>query len=168
MRHLPRAHGISVSALHDYCNLSGVLLVYILSEFQKADIFTKCFKLAPTWQHVSNLIGMSFTGTKGAKAFNVLAPAPKKPRADQATTDNQGTALNMRCVGLCCGHAHDPINHKTNTPLGGFLMDPNYGGILQQDPSVDGGYPGGFPGGMIPNPQNPLRRLLRPSLNPPL
>ena len=121
MRHLPRAHGISVSALHDYCNLSGVLLVYILSEFQKADIFTKCFKLAPTWQHVSNLIGMSFTGTKGAKAFNVLAPAPKKPRADQATTDNQGTALNMGCVGLCCGHAHDP---NIITPI------PNWGDSL--------------------------------------
>ena len=41
MRHLSRAHGISVSALYDYCKRPEVLLVYIISELQRADIFTK-------------------------------------------------------------------------------------------------------------------------------
>ena len=97
MRHLPRAHGISISALHDYCKLPGVIKVNILSEYQKADILTKCFELTPTWQHVSNLIGMSFTGTKGTKAFDVLAPAPKKPGPEQVTTNAE-----VGCVGFCC------------------------------------------------------------------
>ena len=111
MHHLPRAHGISVSDLHGYCSLLGELLVYILSEYQKADIFTKCFKLTPTWQHVSNLIGMPFTGTQGAKAFKVLAPAPKKPSPEQA----------ICCVGLCSGNALNLSNHQRSvvTSVGG-------------------------------------------------
>ena len=147
MRHLPRAHGICISALHAYCHLSGVLLVYILSEFQNADIFTKCFKLAPTWQQVSNLIGMSLTGTKGVKAFNVLAPAPKKPRLEQATTDNQGDALTMGCAGLRRDSAHDSINHNKYPTREIPRRNPKSGGILQQETSVAGGYPGVVPGG---------------------
>ena len=101
MRHISRAHGICISALHDYCNLERVTIEYQESEGQKADIFTKVFKLVPVWQHVSNLIGMSFAGSKGAKAFNVSAPLPKKPRpvGDDGDDQNVARVANTPRVG---------------------------------------------------------------------
>ncbi len=48
VRHLPRAHGISISALHDYCKLPGV----------QADIFTKCLEPIK-WDNALELLGMS-------------------------------------------------------------------------------------------------------------
>ena len=116
MRHLSRAHGISISALHDYCKLPGVTIVYVLSEEQCADIFTKCFKLATTWMHVSNLIGMSQTGSKGSKAFKVLPPAPRKPKQTEAATEETNTEVVAKCylsrVGICGGNAYFPIPNK--------------------------------------------------------
>ena len=77
-------------------------------KYQKAYIFTKFCKLTPTWQHVSNLIGMSFTETKVSNAFGVLAPAPKKPMPEHATTN-----AAVSCDGFFCVHAKNQEKEHT-------------------------------------------------------
>ena len=70
MKHMTRTHGISVSWLHEVIGMDNVELFYQETSGQRADIFTKVFKLAATWGDVCNLIQMSFKGTHGKYAFN--------------------------------------------------------------------------------------------------
>ena len=50
MTHLGRVHGVAMAWLHELSTSSDVLVAYASSKGNAADIFTKAFGRAPTWE----------------------------------------------------------------------------------------------------------------------
>ena len=56
MRHITRTHGVNTAWLHERVEQGTLRAVYIKSEEQAADIFTKAFGSVPTFERVRALI----------------------------------------------------------------------------------------------------------------
>ena len=60
--------------------LPRVLVEYILSGYQKANISTRCFKLTSTWQHVSNFTRCFRLLGLRALRHSMFSPQPRRNR----------------------------------------------------------------------------------------
>ena len=58
LRHLPRTHIISLAWVSEVVGSSDCVLLYVRSEQQAADIFTKAFSSAEKFKSVRELVGM--------------------------------------------------------------------------------------------------------------
>jgi len=73
MKHITRSHGISISYLHEFWSQDYASYCYEKSADQRADIFTKAFRTAGTWQSACKLIGLDYGGSELAIANLQLA-----------------------------------------------------------------------------------------------
>ena len=58
MRHLLRTHAVAVASLHETFSRSDITLLYVQSDRQAADIYTKAFDNGDKWRAVCTLIGV--------------------------------------------------------------------------------------------------------------
>ena len=84
MRHLGRVHRISIAWLHERYQDPYVRLKYTTSEAMAADIFTKAFKEANTWNKLLGLIGI----VSPSRIKDFLSADPLKCEADVEFKDD--------------------------------------------------------------------------------
>ena len=68
MRHVGRTHRVDAAWLSEVCKSEDILLTYVSTDEQAADIFTKPFNDSKKWDHVCFLINHFKTATPAAPA----------------------------------------------------------------------------------------------------
>ena len=90
MRHITITHGVNTAWLHERVDQGTLRAVYIKSDEQAADMFTKAFGSVPTFERVRALIQIASPTSKLNES--VILPCPSVP-------------------GGSCGHADLPSNY---------------------------------------------------------
>ena len=82
MRHMNRAHGVSIASLHEKWKAGSFRLEYVPSSLQAADIFTKNFTTPVAWQAVCRLVGICPVADVPHMVRNLGIPYGEAPSAD--------------------------------------------------------------------------------------
>ena len=100
MRHLLRTHAVAVASLHETFSRSDISLLYVQSDRQAADIYTKAFDNGDKWRAVCTLIGVydvsSFTVAENIHFGRIR---PLRRRLCEAEADEAAVPAPMGSSG---------------------------------------------------------------------
>ena len=107
IRHMWRTHNVDLAFLNECLKNGHYTIEYCKSAAQAADIFTKEFRDAVSWNRVCRLIGLTWPGQwwpkGGTKAEKASPPAQKQNKLATAPAEGQTPgAMARRLVEFCC------------------------------------------------------------------